>query len=259
MSVNIGDYRQRVAVHERDHSSKSETDQREAIANVAHDLRTPLAAMHTALDLLDDFSTMSHEEICDLLRRFRRGVSWMNGLIDNLATWTAIGDGRISIRRSAATVQECIESAAEMVNPILARRGQEICISCPEQAPTVYVDTLRLGQVLVNLLTNASAYSDYGDVISITASVTFSEIRVTVTDNGPGMSRDEQERVFGRYNRGMKGGEILPGGQGLGLHIVKTLVELHDGRVGLDSTPGQGSSFWFTLPYPTVARTKTAA
>ncbi len=250
MAVDIAKYPQGKSFQRRTRHATSRFESTEAIATVAHDLRTPLSALHTTLDLLEDFSTLSQDEIIDLLFRLKRGVAWMNGLVDNLATWSAVEEGRLTLRRRTVTVLECVDAAVEMVRPILDRRGQQLQVTCPVQPLVIYVDPLRLGQVLVNLITNASTYSHHGDVIDVTVSVVKGEIRVVVTDNGPGMSSGEQQQVFGRARRGERGAERRPEGQGLGLHIVRTLVELHDGEVGVHSTPGQGSSFWFTLPYP---------
>ncbi len=219
-----------------------------AIAHLAHELRTPLSTLHTTLELLEDFSSMDAEEVQHLLGTLRRSVTWMTGLVDNLSTSEALEDGRLRLKQTFAPVLDCIESAVALVQPLLARRDQHVRVVCADPAPLVFVDTLRIGQVIVNLLNNASTYGAWGEDIEVTVSVAHGEVQVTVTDSGPGIPEEEQQGVFGRGVRGARGSECRAGGQGLGLHIVKAIVELHGGSVGVSSVVGQGASFWFRLP-----------
>ena len=102
--------------------------------------------------------------------------------------------------------------------------------------------------MLVNLLMNASKYGGDERTIEVGAEPVGEWVRVRVKDQGPGIPVDEQERIFGCYERGVAAQQTGNGGLGLGLHIVKTLVELHDGQVGVTSAPNAGATFWFTLP-----------
>lgn len=145
-------------------------------------------------------------------------------------------------------VVQCIERAVSIIQPLLDRRGQIVNVCCPTEHTMVSVDTIRIGQVLVNLLANASAYGGWGEPISVTVSASSDTVQVMVSDSGPGMSDDEQRRVFNRGVRGVRGLESSATGQGLGLSIVRSLVEMHGGEVGVSSVLGKGSSFWFTLP-----------
>ena len=108
-------------------------------------------------------------------------------------------------------------------------------------------DSARTVQVVANLLSNASRYSVEGDEIEIHVSSVGQQLRVRVTDHGPGISPEDQQRIFGAWVR-VEGS--APGGLGLGLNIVQNLVQQQGGRVGIDSTLGQGATFWFTLPAP---------
>jgi signal transduction histidine kinase len=102
--------------------------------------------------------------------------------------------------------------------------------------------------VLVNLIGNASAYSPPGGEITVTVTAAPGCVEVRVRDQGPGVPRCERERIFSPYARGRHGRETRASGLGLGLHIVRTLVQLHGGTVGVRSVPGQGAAFWFRLP-----------
>jgi two-component system OmpR family sensor kinase len=112
----------------------------------------------------------------------------------------------------------------------------------------LFGDARRIEQVLVNLLINASRYSGPDTEIVISARPLGSRVRIEVRDEGPGVVAEERERIFDRYARGSSAQRTGNSGLGLGLHIVKTLVELHGGEVGVESEPGQGARFWFCLP-----------
>jgi signal transduction histidine kinase len=123
-------------------------------------------------------------------------------------------------------------------------------VLCPRPAPCVLADPDWLGQVLVNLIGNASSYSPPGAEIAVVVAPLPGAVEVRIRDQGPGIPRCEQGRIFRPYVRGRSGREARASGLGLGLHIVRTLVHLHGGTVGVRSTPGKGASFWFRLPAP---------
>jgi len=112
----------------------------------------------------------------------------------------------------------------------------------------VRADPIWLGQVLLNLLTNASAYSPPESTIAVTVAAQHGWVEVQVQDQGPGIPPGEQAHIFSPYVRGRAGRQARCTGLGLGLHIVQTLVRLHGGTVGVRSTPGEGACFWFRLP-----------
>src|SRR5262249_37128967 len=123
-------------------------------------------------------------------------------------------------------------------------RGQRVRFTSSTQITDVMADPGRVVQIVANLLSNASRYSVEGDEIELHVSNVGRQVRVRVTDHGPGISPADQERVFGAWTR-LDG--AAPGGLGLGLSIVQSLVERHGGRIGVESTLGHGSTFWFTL------------
>jgi signal transduction histidine kinase len=114
--------------------------------------------------------------------------------------------------------------------------------------PQINVEADRIRQILVNLLTNAHEYSPEGATIGVTARLIGAEVEIAVTDDGPGIPEAQQDLIFDRFTRGEAGLTQRVGGTGLGLAISKSLVELHGGRLEVDSTPGVGSSFRFRLP-----------
>lgn len=217
------------------------------IAAVAHELRAPLATLRASLELLEEIPTLCADDAMQLVCRLQRSVTWMDGLIQNFATWSAVETGRLSPRRAEINILDCIEPASTLVQPLLDRKQQRVRVTCPRPAPRVAGDALQLRQVLVNLLLNAGAYSPPGADIDLVVAITGAAVQVRVVDRGPGIARSEQRRIFERYVRGAAG-QCRPMGQGLGLHIVKTLVEVNGGTVGVSSTPGRGATFWFRLP-----------
>ncbi len=226
----------------------------ELLATVAHELRTPLATLHATLEVLGDMSSLPPEDAARFLYRLQRAVGWMDGLIDNLTTWTSLQSGHLTLQCARMAVLECIEPALALVQPLLERKEQQVRLIYPEVSPVVSGDARRLGQVVVNLLSNASTYSPAGDVIDLVVFVVDERVKVQVIDHGPGISLDEQQHIFRRFSRGTEAAHSSMGGLGLGLYIVQTLVELQGGRVGVDSAPGQGATFWFRLPCLAAAR-----
>lgn len=221
------------------------------LATLGHELRTPLAALHVSLELLAEFPTLSPEDVSQLVRHLQRGVGWLEGLVENMSACAAVQSSQLPLNRRTIRLLDSIEFALALVQPFLDRKGQRVRLVSPRPSPVVYGDPQRLGQVLVNLLTNASTYGPWGDAIDLVVSGAGDQLEVRVSDHGAGVPEHERKRIFGRYVRGAGSGERASAhvaGLGLGLHIVKTIVELHGGAVGVDATAqGQGASFWFRL------------
>ncbi len=226
----------------------------ELLATVAHELRTPLATLHVTLEVLSNLPAVNSEEVSRFIGRLQRAVGWMDVLVDNLTTWTTLQSGHLLVTCTRMEMLECIEPALALVQPLLERKQQQVRLIYPEVSPVVSGDPRRLAQVVVNLLSNASTYSPPGDVIDLVVFVVDEQVKIQVIDHGPGVPIDEQEHIFGRFTRGTEAEQNSLGGLGLGLYIVQTLVELQGGRVGVDSTPGEGAAFWFRLPCLTEAQ-----
>jgi signal transduction histidine kinase len=144
----------------------------------------------------------------------------------------------------AALVREAVQEQR------LSAATRRIELDAPDEALLVLADADRLGQVLTNYLTNALKYSEPGRPVAVTARRLGTQTRVEVRDQGPGLTPEQRERLFERFYR-VPDIEVMSGsgvGLGLGLYISKTIVEQHGGVVGVESAPGQGSVFWFTLP-----------
>jgi signal transduction histidine kinase len=130
----------------------------------------------------------------------------------------------------------------------LDARGQELSLEIDPDLPQIEADRDRIRQVLVNLLTNANEYCPQGAKIGVKAGRSDAEVEIDVIDDGPGIPEQQLERIFERFSRGDAGETQRVGGTGLGLAISKSLIELHGGTLGAESTPGEGSTFRIRLP-----------
>lgn len=156
--------------------------------------------------------------------------------------------GQLTLLRGPIALNEIVSQTVAIFQPQADAKGLTIEVSLPEGLPPVNVDRERIGQVLRNLLANALAYTPSGGRITITAEQREGQIAVSVRDTGAGIPPEHLPYVFDRFYRADRARARQTGGAGLGLAIVKQLVQAHGGTVAAESTPGQGSTFTFTLP-----------
>jgi signal transduction histidine kinase len=218
------------------------------LAAVAHELGTPIHSLSATVDfLVEDFGELERDEQQEMLERLQRSASWLRGLAQNirlLASTTSEGGG---LELQPVSLQECIEDAAMLTKPLIERRGQRLVVEAPTEPVIVLGDRTGLGQVLVNLLTNAAKYSVEGDSVEVRLRVDGAEAELSVTDHGPGIPEAEQGRIFRRYVQGTAHAGS-GSGLGLGLSIVHALAARHGGRVDVRSEVGQGATFVVRLP-----------
>ncbi|MEJ2150289.1 MAG: ATP-binding protein [Chloroflexota bacterium] len=218
------------------------------LANISHEFRTPLSALHASVELLmEEMGALSRAEVWELLNSVQRSVAGLQALIDNLLESSRIEAGRFSIRRRPSDLNAIIADAVHMTRPLLERRCQELAVSEPPHPPTIDADPTRLTQVLVNLLSNASKYSPVGAPVELSVEVEDDRLRMVVADRGPGIPPAEQSSLFQRFVR-LDAQDGTQYGVGLGLSVVKAIVEEHGGKVGVEARPEGGSAFWLTLP-----------
>ncbi len=220
----------------------------EFVVNAAHEFRGPLAALRTSVEvLIEDQSTLSKQELNFMLRNMQRAVVRFQGFAENLIDMGNIIAGRFMVRPVPCGFEEILELAIGQVKSQLEAREQTLDVRthCPKDCG-VFADRARIVQVLVNLIGNASKYGP--DRESILASISADErfMIVEITDRGPGVPPDEQDRLFQRFYRG-KRAMVEGTGLGLGLALAKEIVEAHGGQIGLKSQMGAGTTFWFSL------------
>jgi signal transduction histidine kinase len=173
----------------------------------------------------------------------------LDRLVNDLVDITRIRTGRLDLHLAPADLTPIVHEAVEEQRQVHPDRT--LHLECPEeQRAPVMADAYRLGQVVTNYLTNALKYSPADRPVTVGLQVGDQQARVFVRDAGPGLEPAEQEHIWRRFHRA-RGVEVQSGsgvGLGLGLHISQTIIEQHQGQVGVQSTPGQGSTFWFSLP-----------
>jgi signal transduction histidine kinase len=218
------------------------------LANISHEFRTPLAAQLASIELLqENLQDMPREQIEELVTSLRRGSLRLTRLIDNLLESVRIESGQLSIRQQDLHLAEVVQDAVELVGSLLVQRGQALHVEVPDDLPPIVGDGPRLVQVFVNLLANANKFGPDGSSVRIAARVEGNEIVATVDDEGTGVQEPERGSIFERFYRSSDQ-EPEPRGLGLGLWIVKSIVERHGGRVGATRTEDGRSRLVVALP-----------
>jgi signal transduction histidine kinase len=225
-----------------------ETMKDEFVLTASHELRSPLTSVQGFAELLmlerDKLSPAQADTVEIILDNTRHLVRLLNDLLD-LARSDA---GRLTIKPAPTDAAPLVEDAVRTMRSQTETASQALRYEIEPGLPRISVDRDRIRQVLVNLLTNAHEYSPRGASIEVTAARRDSAVEIAVSDDGPGMAEDQLEHIFERFTRGDAGLTQHVGGTGLGLAISKSLVELHGGTIGADSTPGHGSTFRVLLP-----------
>ncbi len=226
------------------------TDQRkdEFIATLAHELRNPLAPVRNAAYILQRQQAGGQSSLAfrDIIAR---QVGVMARLIDDLMDVSRINQGRIELRRELVELSKVVDLAVEASRPFIDEGGHELALPRLEPGVLVDADVTRLAQVLVNLLANAAKYTDRAGRIEVLVQRSATEVDITVQDNGIGIAADQLQQVFVMFAQVEGAASRSRGGLGIGLSLVKHLVELHGGRVEARSGGlGQGSAFVVSLP-----------
>ena len=231
----------------------AEVDRRkdEFLAMLGHELRNPLAPVTTALQIM-----RIHEAEPSRVARSReiveRQIEHMTRLIDDLLDVSRITRGKIELREQPLLLSAVIERAIESARPLIDERGHRIALDLPTEAVTFLADPARLAQVFANLLNNAAKYTDVGGRIWLRARVEGNEIVVGVRDDGPGLTKDLRKHAFDLFTQGPQTRSRARGGLGIGLTLVRRLVELHGGTVdALSEGPGRGTEIVVRLPLRT--------
>ena len=218
------------------------------LANISHEFRTPLSAQLASVELmLDGLQSMPRERLGDLLESLQRGTLRLTRLIDNLLESVRIESGQLGIRRQQVTLAQVVEDAEDLMAGLLTQRRQTLQVELPDDLPLISGDAQRLTQVVTNLLANANKFAPEDSQITVGAESLQDSVEFWVEDAGPGAPELEGTSIFERFYRSADQ-EPDPRGLGLGLWIVKSIVERHGGRVRAARTGGGHTRFSVTLP-----------
>jgi K+-sensing histidine kinase KdpD len=220
--------------------------QRGFISAVSHELRTPLTCIKTSVDLLSLESDPAEDE-AELVRTIRHHVDRLEAFVADLLEITKLEAGQVTLSRQPTDLCSLVSEAVEILQPLSDRRKQTIFLQLPEAEQRVPLDRRRIEQAVTNILSNAIQYTPRGGQIQIQVSDTTSGMQVCIADNGPGISDEDQAHIFEKFYVG-NNHQGSSTGLGLGLYIARQMIELHDGRIWVESQIGEGSTFCFQVP-----------
>jgi signal transduction histidine kinase len=225
----------------------------EFLAMLGHELRNPLAPVTTALQLMRLHSD-EPLRVARARETIERQVEHMTRLIDDLLDVSRITRGKIELRHEAVVLSSLVARAVEAARPVIDERGHRLTLDLPDEPVALSGDPARLEQVLANLLNNAAKYTDVGGRIWVRAFVDAGQVVLSVKDNGAGLTPEMRDHVFDLFVQGPEVRAYARGGLGIGLTLVRRLVEMHDGTVDVRSDGlGEGSEFIVRLPLGVVS------
>jgi len=226
-----------------------EAVRREFVGNVSHEFRTPLTIINGYVETLRDGAIEDQAMAEKSLEAIHRNVQRLSLLLEDLLTISSMENRARHLDFSKSDVRSLVQRVIENLAPKIEERQAEISTAWPEDACFAEIDPSRIEQVFTNLLLNALQHGDVPELkINITAQSLGNDIRVSLSDNGPGIPLEDQAHIFERFYRVHKHRAREAGGTGLGLSIVKNIVLAHGGSVSIESMPGEGAAFHVKLP-----------
>ena len=228
--------------------AEADREKNEFLAMLGHELRNPLAPMRNALHLMK-MPGANIERVGQARDVLERQLEYLARMVDDLLDVSRMIRGQIELRREAVDVAVAITRAIETAQPAIDAKNHELSVAVPDRPIWVEGDRIRLAQVIANLLTNAAKYTDEAGRISVCAAREGEEVVLSVRDTGAGITPELQARIFELFVQGDRTLDRSQGGLGIGLTLVKRLVEMHGGSVAVASKgTGQGSEFTIRLP-----------
>jgi NtrC-family two-component system sensor histidine kinase KinB len=218
------------------------------LANVAHEFRTPLSGIAATTELLvENGPDLTLDELNGLLETIRLSTLHLQTLVGNLLESTTIEAGCFQVHRRPINLRDVVYEAIRLMSPLLNRRDQQLETIITEDIPTLWADANRLTQVLLNLLSNASKFSPMGGKIELKITQDSEWVKIAILDSGPGLPMERFADLFKRFVTANQSHDTQYG-IGLGLSVVKSIVEMHGGQVGAENLPLGGAKVWFTIP-----------
>ena len=230
----------------------------EFVSTVSHELRTPLTSIKGYIDLILDGEAGEVNEIQqEFLSIVKENSDRLVELINDMLDISRIESGRIVLKVQPLDIAERVCGAVNTFKAVLDQQGRSIHVDVPDELPKAAGDPDRVGQVLINFISNAIKYSPEGGDVYVSADFEDDRVKVGIRDEGIGIAPEDQARLFTKFYRVDSSLTREIGGTGLGLSICKSIIELLGGEVGVDSEQGKGSTFWFTLPLASERHVRT--
>ena len=221
------------------------------VAKVSHEFRTPLNMIIGLTDLLietpDVYGDALPPDLLEDLQIVHRNCLHLTSMINDVLAISQTEAGRLSLHREWVNMRAEIETAVAVVNPLVKKKGLALHVHIADSLPDVYCDRTRIRQVILNLVSNAARYTEQGTIV-VEVALDSPAVTVSVTDTGPGIDPQDLEMIFEPFYQRTDSMWREQAGNGLGLAISRQFIELHDGRIWAESTPGSGSMFAFRLP-----------
>jgi signal transduction histidine kinase len=226
---------------------------------MSHELRTPLNAILGYTELMADGAYGEpSEKMLGILKRLEANGRHLLGLINDVLDLSKIEAGQLVLELSDYSVQDIAQTVRSTLEPLAADKKLAFKVEIAGELPPGHGDGRRLTQVLINLVGNAIKFTDAGEV-AIKAEANNGSFHVSVRDTGPGISAADQAKLFQEFQQADNAITRKKGGTGLGLAISKRIIEMHGGKIWVESQPGQGSTFTFTLPVIVEGQVEPAA
>ena len=218
------------------------------IDTLSHELKTPLTSIIAAAGLLaEELQEKGDEPYQKLTANIIHNANTLESRLAELLDTVKAGSGRIQLQIEPVDAKSLLQGVGWQIGPLVQSRGQNLSVDLPKSLPLIQADGQRLEQAVLNLMTNASKFTAKGGHITLRARKLDTELLIEVQDDGIGIPVEEQPRLFKPYSRLSADRQRHPG-LGLGLALAKQVVELHRGKIWVDSEPGKGSTFSIKLP-----------
>jgi two-component system phosphate regulon sensor histidine kinase PhoR len=247
--VGGGEWASLAVFHDLSEVRRTEEVRRDFIANVSHELRTPLAALKSVIETLEGGAKNDPASAADFLARADSEVDRLVRLVEELLELSRLESGEAPLSRVPLDIARLVRDTVARLLPQAERAGVSLTVEVKEGPPPVSADAEMLERVVVNLVSNAIKFTPPGGAVRVWAAPEDGSVRVSVSDTGVGILPEDLPRIFERFFKAdrSRGG----GGAGLGLAIARHAVEAHGGAISATSTPGEGSTFTFTIPAET--------